>query len=106
MEEYGGAEARRVEVGDGVFCGLEQEHELGAGEGWEDEVLEELDGPEHVVVDATLEPVELPQRVQRDHGPGARVERVRHGVQEREVLQVRRRCETAEERIEVDDPVR
>ena len=86
VEERGGAEAWRVEVGDGVFCGVEQEHELGADEGREDEVLEKLDGPEHALEDSTLEPVELLQRVQRDHGPGALVRRERHGVQEREVL--------------------
>ncbi len=79
---------------------------LRAVEAWEDEVLEQLDGPEHVVVDAALEPMELFEPIQCDHGSCAGVEHVRYRIQEREVLQVWCSGEAAEKLVQVDDPVR
>ncbi len=41
-------------------------------------MLEELDGPEHIVIDTALEPIELFEPIKRDNGPCAGVERVRY----------------------------
>ncbi len=68
--------AWHIEVGDSVFCGVQQEHELGAVKAWEDKVLEELDGPEHIVIDMAPEPMELFEPIKHDNGPYAGVEHV------------------------------
>ncbi len=70
--------ARHLEVGDGICCGVWQEHELGTVEAWEDKVLKELDGPKHVVIDAALELMELFKPIKCDNGPCAGLEHVRY----------------------------
>jgi hypothetical protein len=47
-------------------------------EGWEDEMLEELDGAEHVVEYTALEPMELFERVQHDDRSGFLIKHVRY----------------------------
>ena len=41
-------------------------------------MLKELDGPEHVVIDAALELMELFEPIKCDNGPCAGLERVRY----------------------------
>ena len=70
-------------------------------------MLKELDGAEDVVEHPYLEPVQLPEPVQRDEAAeaGGGLESVRDRVEECEVFKVGRSFEAAEERVQVEHPL-
>jgi hypothetical protein len=65
-------------------------------------VLEELGGAQEALEDPQLEQVALPEAHKRDRRSRRAFESLRHCVEQREVLEVRRGGEPREEHIDVD----